>query len=76
MDNLEKVREIISEQLDIAPEDINPESTLVEDLGADSLDAVEIAMAVENHFDISVPDEALEQIKTVQDLLDAIEQYA
>ena len=74
MDIFEKVREIIAEQLEIDPEEITPEATFLEDLGADSLDAVELVMAIESEFDISVPDEALEQLKTVQDLLDAIEE--
>ncbi|MBQ1415029.1 MAG: acyl carrier protein [Lachnospiraceae bacterium] len=75
MDNFEKVRDIIAEQLSIDPAQIVPEATFTEDLGADSLDAVEMVMAVEEEFDISVPDEALENIKTVADLLALVEEY-
>ena len=73
MDNLEKIREIIAEQLDIDPAEITPEATFIEDLGADSLDAVEIVMALEEAFCIEIPDEEAEQIKTVQNLLDAVQ---
>lgn len=73
MDILEKIREIIVEQLDVDPEAVTPEATFLEDLGADSLDAVELVMEIENAFDISVPDEELEQLKTVQDLINVIE---
>ncbi|MBR2738319.1 MAG: acyl carrier protein [Lachnospiraceae bacterium] len=75
MDNFEKVRDIIADQLSIDPAQIVPEATFTEDLGADSLDAVEMVMAVEEEFDISVPDEALESIKTVGDLLALVEEY-
>ncbi|MBQ1331334.1 MAG: acyl carrier protein [Lachnospiraceae bacterium] len=75
MDNFEKVRDIIADQLSIDPAQIVPEATFTEDLGADSLDAVEMVMAVEEEFDISVPDEALESIKTVADLLALVEEY-
>ncbi len=76
MDNFEKVRDIIVEQLEVDPAYVKPESTFLEDLGADSLDAVELVMAIEAEFDISVADEELEQLKTVQDLLNVIEEYA
>ncbi|MBQ9464536.1 MAG: acyl carrier protein [Lachnospiraceae bacterium] len=66
---------MIAEQLSIDPAQIVPEATFTEDLGADSLDAVEMVMAVEEEFDISVPDEALENIKTVADLLALVEEY-
>ena len=75
MDNFEIVRDIIADQLSIDPAQIVPEATFTEDLGADSLDAVEMVMAVEEEFDISVPDEALESIKTVGDLLALVEEY-
>ena len=73
MDIFEKVRDIIVEQLGVDPDLVRPEATFLEDLGADSLDAVEMVMEIESAFDISVPDETLEQLKTVQDLIDAIE---
>ena len=68
----EKVREIICEQLNVSPEDVVPEASFVDDLGADSLDQVELIMAMEEEFDISIPDEDAEKIATVKDALDYI----
>jgi len=62
-----KVKEIICEQLSVAEEDVVPEASFVDDLGADSLDLVEMIMAMEEAFDISIADEDAEKIKTVQD---------
>lgn len=72
-----KVKSIIADQLGIDDLDsITPASQLVEDLEADSLDAVEIMMAVEDEFDIEVADEEAEKFKTVQDICDYIEQHS
>jgi len=68
----EKVRKIICEQLDVSEEDVVPEASFVDDLGADSLDQVELIMAMEEEFDISIPDEDAEKIATVQDAIDYI----
>lgn len=68
----EKVKEIICEQLDVSAEDVVPEASFVDDLGADSLDQVELIMAMEEEFDISIPDEDAEKIATVKDALDYI----
>jgi acyl carrier protein len=68
----EKVREIICEQLNVSAEDVVPEASFVDDLGADSLDQVELIMAMEEEFDISIPDEDAEKIATVKDALDYI----
>ncbi len=68
----EKVKSIICEQLDVAEEDVVPEASFVDDLGADSLDQVELIMAMEEEFDISIPDEDAEKIATVQDAIDYI----
>jgi acyl carrier protein len=68
----EKIRKIICEQLDVAEKDVVPEASFVDDLGADSLDQVELIMAMEEEFDISIPDEDAEKIGTVQDALDYI----
>jgi len=68
----EKVREIICEQLNVSPEDVVPEASFVDDLGADSLDQVELIMAMEEEFDISIPDEDAEKIATVKDALEYI----
>ncbi len=63
------VTEILADRLDQSPRRIKPASRLVEDLGADSLDLVEIVMQVEEAFDIAIEDEAAERIRTVADLL-------
>ena len=68
----EKVKAIIMEQLSISDEDmITPETTL-EDLGADSLEMVEVIMAIEDEFDVQIKDEELENLKNVGDLIDCI----
>ena len=68
----EKVKQIIVEQLSVAEEDVVPEASFVDDLGADSLDLVEMIMAMEEAFDISIADEDAEKIKTVQDAINYI----
>lgn len=68
----EKVRKIICEQLDVPEEDVVPSASFVDDLGADSLDQVELIMAMEEEFDISISDEDAEKIATVQDAIDYI----
>ena len=68
----EKVKEIICEQLNVSAEDVVPEASFVDDLGADSLDQVELIMALEEEFDVSIPDEDAEKIATVKDALDYI----
>jgi acyl carrier protein len=68
----EKIKKIICEQLDVAEKDVVPEASFVDDLGADSLDQVELIMAMEEEFDISIPDEDAEKIGTVQDALDYV----
>lgn len=70
----EKVREILAEQLDVEEDLITPESSIVDDLGADSLDIVDLAMSLEDEFDIEIPDEAIENIKTVGDVVRFIEE--
>ena len=68
----EKVKKIIVEQLDVSEDDVVPAAAFVDDLGADSLDQVELIMAIEEEFDISIPDEDAEKIATVQDAIDYI----
>ena len=70
---LDKIREIVVEQLGVDAEQVVPEANFVEDLGADSLDTVELIMAFEEEFDIEIPDTDAEKIKTVQDVIDYIE---
>ena len=69
---LEKVKSILSEQLDIAESDISAESLIAEDLGADSLDVVDLLMSLEDEFEVEIPDEEIENIKTVGDLVNYI----
>ncbi len=61
----EKVREIIMEQLGVGADEVKPEASFIEDLGADSLDTVELVMALEEEFDLEIPDEEAEKITTV-----------
>ncbi len=72
----EKIKKIICEQLDVAEKDVVPEASFVDDLGADSLDQVELIMAMEEEFDISIPDEDAEKIGTVQDALDYVKKVS
>jgi acyl carrier protein len=68
----ERVKKIITEQLGVDEEDVTPEANFVEDLGADSLDTVELVMAFEEEFGIEIPDEDAEKILTVQQAVDYI----
>ncbi|MHB1286271.1 MAG: acyl carrier protein [Leptospirales bacterium] len=68
----ERVKKIIAEQLGVEDDEVNPESHFVEDLGADSLDTVELVMALEEEFGIEIPDEDAEKIATVQNAIDYI----
>ena len=69
----EKLQKIIAEVLNIDTDKITMESTFVDDLGADSLDVVDLLMSIEDEFEIEVPDEEIENIKTVGDLVKYIE---
>ncbi|MDC0300965.1 acyl carrier protein, partial [Akkermansiaceae bacterium] len=69
----EKVTEIIVEQLSVTADQVTPESKMIEDLGADSLDAVELVMAVEEEFGIEVPDEEAEKLISVGDIISHVE---
>jgi acyl carrier protein len=73
---IEKVKQIISEQLGVEESEVTPSASFVDDLGADSLDTVELVMALEEHFDIEIPDEDAEKIRTVQDAIDYIEKHS
>ncbi|HXX58642.1 MAG TPA: acyl carrier protein [Thermodesulfovibrionales bacterium] len=68
----EKVKEIIAKQLGVNPSEVTPEASFVEDLGADSLDTVELVMAFEEAFNIEIPDEDAEKITKVKDAIDYI----
>ena len=68
----ERVKKIIAEQLGVEEDEVTPEASFVEDLGADSLDTVELVMALEEEFEIEIPDEDAEKITTVQQAIDYI----
>ncbi|MBM4357371.1 MAG: acyl carrier protein [Deltaproteobacteria bacterium] len=70
-----EVKRIITEQLDVDEADIKPESTFIDDLGADSLGLVELVLAFEESFEIEIPDEDTEKIRTVQDAVDYIKSH-
>ena len=68
----ERVKKFVAEQLGVKEEDVKPEASFVEDLGADSLDTVELVMALEEEFELEIPDEDAEKITTVQQAIDYI----
>ncbi len=70
-----EVKNIIKEQLDVKEEEIKPESQFIDDLGADSLGLVELVLAFEEAFEIDIPDEDTEKIRTVQDAVDYIKAH-
>ena len=70
-----KVKEIIVEQLGVTPDEVTNEASFVEDLGADSLDTVELVMAFEEEFGLEISDEDAEKIKTVQDAVSYIDEH-
>jgi len=68
------IKEVVVEQLNVNPDEVKPESKFVEDLGADSLDVVELVMALEEKFNIEIPDDQAEKIHTVGDAVKYIEE--
>ena len=70
---LDKVKEIVAEQLDVAEDQITMEAVITDDLGADSLDVVDLVMDLEDAFSIEIPDEAMADIKTIGDIVTYIE---
>lgn len=70
----DRVKDILAEQLDIDEDLITSDSSIVDDLGADSLDIVDLVMSLEDEFDTEIPDEAIENIKTVGDIVHFIEE--
>ncbi|MBR1738913.1 MAG: acyl carrier protein [Ruminococcus sp.] len=69
----EKLKDIVAEQLGVEPDEVTAEANIQEDLGADSLDIVDLITTIEDEFDLSIPDEAVEEIKTVGDIVNYIE---
>lgn len=69
----DKIKDIIVEQLDVEEDAVTMEASITEDLGADSLDVVDLVMSIEESFDVEIPDEEVENIKTVGDIVKHIE---
>ena len=70
----DKVREIIVEQLGVSPEEVVPEASFIDDLGADSLDIVELVMAIEEEFALEIPDEDAEPMQNIGDVISYVEE--
>jgi acyl carrier protein len=73
--NQERVKEIIVEQLGVSPEQVKPEGRFIDDLGADSLDTVELIMALEEEFNVEIPDEEAEKLVTVGDAMKYLQEH-
>jgi acyl carrier protein len=71
----ERVRKLVCEQLGVKEDEVTPEASFVEDLGADSLDTVELVMALEEEFETEIPDEEAEKITTMKEAIDYIEAH-
>lgn len=74
MSTFDRVKKVVVDQLNVDSEEVTPEASFVEDLRADSLDMVELSMAFEEEFQVDIPDEDAEKIKTVQDAVNYIEE--
>ena len=75
METIDKVKKIIAEQLCISIDDISDTANVIEDLGADSLDVVELLMTFEDEFGVSIPDEQVENLKTIPAIVKTIDSY-
>lgn len=75
MNTIDKVKKIIAEQLCISTDDISDTANVVEDLGADSLDIVELLMTFEDEFKVSIPDDKLEELKSIPQIVKVIDEY-
>lgn len=76
MSTFDRVKKVVVEQLDVAEEEVTPQASFVDDLGADSLDVVELVMGLEEEFDVEIPDEDAEKITTVQEAVKYIDEKA
>jgi acyl carrier protein len=76
MNTFERVKKVLVEQLDVSEDEVTESASIVDDLGADSLDVVEIIMGLEEEFDVEIPDEDAEKITTVKQIIDYVEEKA
>ena len=76
MKTIDKVKQLIAEQLCISEADIKDDANVIEDLGADSLDIVELLMSFEDEFKVSIPDDRLEELKTIPQIVSVIDEYS
>jgi acyl carrier protein len=74
MSTFDRVKKVVVEQLDVAEDEVTPQASFVDDLGADSLDVVELVMGLEEEFDLEIPDEDAEKITTVQEAVNYIDE--
>ncbi|ARP50966.1 MULTISPECIES: acyl carrier protein [Caproicibacterium] len=72
---LEKVKHILAEQFDVEEDNITADTNIADDLGADSLDVVDLLMSLEDEFDVEIPDEEIENLKTVGDVVNYLEEH-
>ena len=75
MNTIDKVKKIIAEQLCISADDIKDDANIIEDLGADSLDVVELLMSFEDEFKVSIPDDKLEDLKSIPQIVKVLDDY-
>ncbi len=73
MSTFDRVKKVVVEQLEVAEDEVTPQASFVDDLGADSLDVVELVMGLEEEFDVEIPDEDAEKITTVQEAVSYID---
>ncbi len=73
MSTFDRVKKVVVEQLDVAEDEVTPQASFVDDLGADSLDVVVLVMGLEEEFDVEIPDEDAEKINTVGDAVDYVD---
>ncbi len=76
MNTFERVKKVLVEQLDVSEEEVTLSASIIDDLGADSLDVVEIIMGLEEEFDVEIPDEEAEKLTTVQKIVDYVDEQA
>lgn len=76
MNTFERVKKVLVEQLDVSEDQVTPGASVIDDLGADSLDVVEIIMGLEEEFDVEIPDEEAEKLTTVQKIVEYVEEKA